>query len=192
MALPRLLASLVNDARAAGWEVKVDEVDTRVSCTFSSADGSQSIHTSHLEKAFVRAYVMFPNQERRVVLRNLSAARKQMFNPPQQRPVKEKTRSHHRINGSHFNTDPDQMGAPMDARETLGFRLDELTDSEILTKLAGKTIYWRNAEMNRIEHMKVPEELGMARVVTHPRNHRKMLQVMAGLVYLDRIRRVFP
>lgn len=191
MPLPRLLAALVLEARAAGWAVDVKENGSKVDCKFTAPDGIQTVHTAHLENAFVAASVRFLDQpKRRVSLRNVSAARKQMFNPPSQRPVKEHVRAAP-TKTARFAGQDEWIGAPMDSNQLRAFSLND-SDSEILRKLAGKTIYWRDAEVNRIVSVKVPEELGIARILKHPRNSRRLIQVHGVRLYLDRIRRVEP
>lgn len=189
MTIPRLLASLVLDAGEAGWSVTTSETGDRVSARFLAPDRSQTINTNYLAGAFTDATVEFPSQaDRKVLLRNLSAARKQIFNSPDKRPVKEQLRRSPK-RSTRFVTDPNSIGAPMDSNELLPFAMTD-ADAEILLKLTGRKVFWRNSEMNRIESLIVPEVVGATRIVRHPQNGRRMLQVMATLIYLDRIRRV--
>lgn len=191
MTLPRLLAALVNEAKAAGWAVDVKENGSKVDCKFVAPDGAQTVHTAHLENAFVAASVRFLDQpKRRVSLRNVSAARKQMFNPPEQRPVKEHVRAAP-TKTARFSVQDEWIGAPMDSNQLRAFSLDD-SDSEVLLKLAGKVIYWRDLTVNRVESIRVPEELGAVRITKHPHNNRRMIQVHGVQLYLDRIRRVEP
>lgn len=179
------LSQLISDVKAAGWAVEANEDGM----TALSPDQVQKVGIEYLQGVFVEAWVEFPDQGRRVKLKNASAVRMQVTRPHEAKPVKVYTAKDATLSERPVDD------LPLDAREILPFSLDDPTPA-ILAVVAGRRIVWRNTEMNRIESARLPEDARRIRVVVHPRYRRRMV-VWADekgpcTVLLDRVRRVLP
>jgi hypothetical protein len=193
-----------------GWSSKLAKDKDTGHWVLTSKKGSETIHTYFIDGKYdVGRHAEIVVGDWSGKLRGAHAVRRQMSMEGRDRPHPEpgKGRSGPRAKAKDAEVVPEDE-SPEDARRRVPFSMDD-PEAEIIERIKGKTIKWRNGVSNSVEEAWLPGEWhgkkrDKIKIIDHPKTGKRMLNFFTvesigehgenygpeRTVYLDKIVRV--